>query len=1294
MRIAASAASFFRLLFGLLAALYFGFAVAVLGLRYWILPSIDDHRPAIERMASRSLGAEVRVDRVAASWFRLNPRLDIEGMRILGPDGAVALALPQVHAVVSWRSVLTMELELLSLQVDAPEVMVTRDARGGVSVAGFPVTDTDDTSDALIDQPVARWLLSQREVIVRGAGVRWVDEQRVAPPLQIGGLTAVMRNSVWGQTAFSMRASLPSHLAGALDLRAQLSRSLFTLPGEPTSWRGQVYVATDGIDLAAWRDWVDLPLTVARGKAAVRAWVDVQDGRLDEWVVDGALQDALLGPAGGTADLTIGQARGRARAGGFADGPPATWATLPGDAGTLAAVGGGLTTGIDDGRAPGRTVAPLVSWSLKGRYSGVTLPAGPPGTETPHPGFNDLTGTVALDSHGAGRTRIRLQAQNFSAVFPQIFEQPQIPVARLRTELDLALPPGLPPAVRISQLELDMGEPGARAALTLAGNWHGGGKSAAGVIDVRGRVQQADIGAVQRFMPLEVDAEARHWLRDALTTGQILQADIKLRGDLYDFPFAGEDRQAGDFRVAGTVRDVRMDYVPGVKPAWPALEKLEGEVVFERTGLTVHARSGQVRVDDKTTLALADVRAAIPDVEHRAVLTVGGNVAGSANGFLGFINGSPVGDMLEGKLETARASGTWQVPLSLTVPLLDPYKARVRGSVHFSGNDVWLDRDSPVFKRARGRLDFTEKHLVVPEIRATLLEGPIRVEGGPDADGATLLRFTGELPAASLAQTWPRPGFARIGGRAAYEGSVTVPVSGVPRFTVKSSLEGMSLDLPAPMGKAAAERLPLWVEWGPDEQGGPGSPRQWFTATLGQVVNVLLEFDPGVEGAAPSLRRGALGVNRAASLPDAGLSVSAEMPTFDVDRWQSIAESFAPPASASGEAGNGASANVLALLDRVSLSTAHFVNGTTRFDNLKVFATRPVPDGWRLDIESDQAAGAVSWRESSPGHPGHITARLSRLVLTTDDSNDAGDDLPFDVDEVADIPGIDLVVDAFSWNDRALGHLELQAHNLDRGRTWRLGKLQVENPDATLTATGTWQADAAGARLRRTMTLDTALAIRDAGGLLTRMGSPDLVQGGSGTLSGRVAWHGLPYSFKPETLSGKLELALDDGRFLAAGNSAGGRLISVLSLQSLGNMATFNFANLFGEGFAWNTVRAHASIASGVARTDDFKMSGQSATVVLAGTADMTQERQNLKAVVVPHFDASGATLLYGLAVNPAVGLGAFVTQWLLAKPLARAFTYEFSITGPWSAPHVERIDAPRTGIRADGGSRDDFVQP
>jgi uncharacterized protein YhdP len=78
--------------------------------------------------------------------------------------------------------------------------------------------------------------------------------------------------------------------------------------------------------------------------------------------------------------------------------------------------------------------------------------------------------------------------------------------------------------------------------------------------------------------------------------------------------------------------------------------------------------------------------------------------------------------------------------------------------------------------------------------------------------------------------------------------------------------------------------------------------------------------------------------------------------------------------------------------------------------------------------------------------------------------------------------------------------------------------------------------------------------------------------------------------------------------------------------------------------------------------------------VLMEGSADVERETQDLRVVVVPEINAGTASLAYA-AINPAIGLGTFLAQVFLRKPLTQAGTREFHVTGPWSDPKVERVD-------------------
>ncbi len=483
----------------------------------------------------------------------------------------------------------------------------------------------------------------------------------------------------------------------------------------------------------------------------------------------------------------------------------------------------------------------------------------------------------------------------------------------------------------------------------------------------------------------------------------------------------------------------------------------------------------------------------------------------------------------------------------------------------------------------------------------------------------------------------------------------------------------MAIDLPPPLGKSAETALALQAQLSPEA----GAQREWLRVELGaRTAAVALQRDTSVEPAKVVASAIAFG----APLPAATAAGQAviDLPQLDIDAWASLLQDGA------GDAG-------LTLLPRaISLRAGDLVVGGRHLSRVEAQISQLASGaaygavGWQAQLTSDQASGTLVYREPREGAAaGRVYARLKRLAI------------PKTADEVVEsmldraagtMPALDVEVEDFELNGRKLGSLAVEAFNLpsagnDAGRgPWRLDKLELRMPEAGLTASGQWLAPPGGGR-RRTA-LDFRLDVRDSGDLLERLGFGRVLQGGKGGLEGRVSWQGSPAKLDLASLEGAMTLQLDAGQFVKVDPGVG-RLLGVLSLQSLPRRLTLDFRDLFGEGFAFDNVSGDIELARGTARTNNLRLRGVQAAVLMEGSADLMRETQNLHVVVVPEINAGTASLAYA-AINPAVGLGTFLGQLLLRAPLREAGTREFRITGSWDDPQITRVA--RTTVPSSAG--------
>ena len=314
---------------------------------------------------------------------------------------------------------------------------------------------------------------------------------------------------------------------------------------------------------------------------------------------------------------------------------------------------------------------------------------------------------------------------------------------------------------------------------------------------------------------------------------------------------------------------------------------------------------------------------------------------------------------------------------------------------------------------------------------------------------------------------------------------------------------------------------------------------------------------------------------------------------------------------------------------------------------------------------------------AADGRPGRLTARLKRLDLGQAQTVELEDAL---IAQPANIPSLDIIIDAFTLRGKDLGRVEMDASNHgsagDASREWRLNKLKITNPESRLNAVGVWLAGSP----HKSTVLNVKWDIDDSGKLLARMGTPNVLAKGKGTIEGQVSWQGSPLTVHYPSMNGKLQLDMRDGRFLQADPGIA-KLLGVLSLQALPRRLALDFRDLFSQGFAFDFIRGDINLRQGVASTNNLQMKGLNAAVLMEGFADVKDETQDLHVVVIPEINAGTASLI-ATAINPAIGIGTFLAQMILSKPLGKAATQEFRITGSWLDPKVEKLS--RKAIRQD----------
>jgi uncharacterized protein (TIGR02099 family) len=941
------------------------------------------------------------------------------------------------------------------------------------------------------------------------------------------------------------------------------------------------------------------------------------------------------------------------------------------------------------------------SYQAKGRIEGLALAGQPSAARSDHgehplpgrPGIRGATVDFDLDRQGG---RAQLSIAQGSIDLPGVFEESVIPLDTLQAEASWRID-GSHIEAELNQVRLS----NADAQGTAQVRWHTGdeAKSAArsrfpGVLDLSATLTRGNATRVHRYLPMSIGPQVRRYVREALTSGSSSQVDFRVRGDLFDMPFNAPGAD-GEFRIAAQLKDVDFAYVPGFLQTegdtpWPGLKGVNGELVLDRASLRIKATESGVVGAPNVRLSQAQI--GIDDLAHTSTLVVSARAQGPATEVLGFVRNSPVNFMTGQALAQTRVGGPADVQFRLNLPLFDLTRTAVNGTVAFAGNDLQISPDSPLLGRATGTLRFSESGFSIDGARAQLYGGEARFEGGmrPDAGGTPRIAFAGQGQASAEALRVAGLGFVsrlfqNASGSTAYTAQLGFR-AGVPELQIDSDLKGLTINLPAPLGKSVDASLPLRYERAVLSETDGVAQSDRLRIRIGTPFTPLadLQYERALNASAdPRVLRGSLAVGlgggEVAPMPVAGVAANIHFDRIDVDAWE---RAFA---SANGTTGADLSSPAEAQVSLSYLPTLLAVRAdkltmSGRSFNRVVLGGSREDALWRANIDANELNGYVEVRQAGTASAGSIYARLARLDLAPA----AASEVEQMLQQPRSVPALDIAVEDFVLSNRRLGRVEVQAVN--RGGTgrmaeWRLNRLELTTPEARLSATGNWApVDAqlpVASQVRRTA-LDLRLDIDDSGKLLERFGRYGLVRGGKGRIEGKLNWQGSPMALDYPSLGGQLNADFERGQFLKVEPGAA-KLLSVLSLQSLPRRLALDFRDVFSEGFAFDFVRGDARIEQGVLFTNNLQMKGVNAAVLMEGSANIARETQDLNVVVVPEINAGTASLI-ATAINPAIGLGTFLAQFLLREPLQSAATQQFHITGGWDDPQVTKVERQKTG--------------
>lgn len=1284
----------YRSVLWLMATMLAIILIAALTIQFWVMPNIGRYKNDIAAYATQAASQKIAIGKITADWQGINPHLTLSDIDIFDAENRPALQLKKTDILISWLSLPLLEPHLTELAIHAPELTIRRTASGEIFVAGISMR-----GESKPDLP--NWLLRQNRVKVDQAKIIWLDEKRNAPALSLNDFNVEISSSL-------LRGLIESHTFTLSTRSSAGSSNAIVADGsfygsdvsQTKDWDGHINLQFKNTDLAAFKAWIDYPIDIHTGIATTKVKVKFTDLELQSISSDVDIQNLQLQTRAEVAPVRLRKLSGSFNWENLSEFNLIRTAATPtgyrisvnnlsasADNGlnlkdlkadysrmtngkqtfnlalasfnladaheylelfplpaalqqqiTAAAPHGSLENLIVNWQAANNVTT---AYSINSKFDRLSIQA-----QEKIPGFNNLSGELKANQKSG---QLQLSSINSMLDFKGVLRWP-IPVDRLNGKISWNIQDK---ATEIKVNGLNISNP--HLSGTLNANYLLDGIKG-GYLDLTGKFDNGNAKYALNYYPIMLGEATLHWLDTSILEGRANDINLTVKGRLGDFPFVDHknrlDPKLGLFKVTAKLSDVLLEYGTG----WPVINNLGLNLLFEGKRMELNANTGNVLgnkiIKSKTTIAQLDA--------DYPILNIDSEVTGPVSEGVNFVNKSPVLELTQGFTDDLKTSGNGKLNLSLMIPMQNLDAAKYKGLYQIA-NGRMESPSIPVFSQINGALEFTESSLSAKNIKAYAFGSPLVFNLSSGKDKAIRVAARGRLSSDSLKQLIKDQNLGKVSnyvsGNADWVGSILIQKPRV-NVSIRSDLMGITSRFPAPLDKAANQPLMLRIEKKQDAN----------------TDNIQISLDNRIaakvmrsaENGKWQLQQADINFNTSttentetdrSSIKNKGISISGSLDYLDADAWLYVIKNVSEKSNQQSPLS----------VRKTSLKINALDIFNRRINNLKI-SNIANKEGLQANIQSREISGDLQWIAQNNGK---LIARLSnftipdsapdRLSAVKDNNTDSSGNATKEFTQLQqNYPALDISADNFEFNKKNFGKLEVIAYPQDEN--WNIQKLSLSSPEGVISAEGQWNNWIKSPNTLLNVNWD----IKDLGNTLKRFGYPDTVKDGAGELKGKLSWPGSPSQFDTTRLNGELKFEVRQGQILQVKPGVG-RLLGLLSLQSLPRRLTLDFRDLFSNGFAFDKITATVRINQGLLRSDNFAMSGPAADVQMKGETNLQKETQHLFVKVLPRI--SDSVSLAALAGGPLVGAVAFLAQKVLKDPLNKIVSTEYEIIGTWDNP-------------------------
>lgn len=760
-----------------------------------------------------------------------------------------------------------------------------------------------------------------------------------------------------------------------------------------------------------------------------------------------------------------------------------------------------------------------------------------------------------------------------------------------------------------------------------------------------------DVARIPNYIPLEkINPDLAKWLSHAFLAGQVESGKMIVKGLLSDFPFT---KQNGIFQVTGLVKDLNLKFAPH----WPILEKTKGILTFVSNKMLADVASANL-----LDLPLHQIKLEIPYIGplQDEVLNLKGDIEADFGQAFHFLENTPLQKKFGKDLEGVQAKGPMKLQLALNIPLKQPETTIVQGETTLKDASLNFTSWNLALNNLNGKVNFSEKTLQTSNLQGNLFDEPVTLNFSTlqkEDENVVKASLDGQITVADL-ERWLKISLMKYAsGKTPYHAELQFAhhQEQPSQFVLLTDLKGISLDLPAPYGKAREEIKPLQIKLFLH----PDKPMQAKIDYEKQLSAAIALENNGHE---MKILNGELrlGGGDATWQTQPGLLIVSH---FKELSWE-VLQPYYKWVSEQIPATSAKTIKKPNLIRRVDLQSdfANFLGQRLTKSNISL---SHADDNWVFDINSKEIVGQATISSDFK----QIQGNFQRVYLMPNEKNKAKIN-------PNDLPALSISANDVWYGDKLIGRLILNATPNKGGM--QIKQLQINSPVSNLSATGYWQL----INDRYNSHFDGMLSTNRLSQMLTVWGMPasNLVAANASAYFD-LNWSDAPYNLALDTLSGQVSLRLGQGRVINLSGSTEakmglGRLFSIISFQTIPRRLSLDFSDLFQEGYNFDYMAGNFRFQKGNAFTNNTQLDGPVARINIAGRIGLKAKDFGLMIGVTTHVSGSlvPAVAVGAGVVNPLAGAATWLVGTALGQATKGRGSYQYQIVGPWDNPIWERM--------------------